>query len=294
MKLIHITKPSNAYTATMALAVCCTGLLNTSALADTSVSLHAVADSCVFTGVGPNSTGYYDAASRNFGSMNSRQVAGAGNSRGEFDAVIRFDSSAATASLNSQYGAGNWMITGASLTLCTSDNVSGPGIFNAPGAAGLFDVSWMSADGGWLQGSGYKNNGSGAGNAADHNVTGVNFTSGITWNSLHTTLTASPATLLNTCIYQDLGMLVTETFNLGTGSTAFLDSLESGTTASLLLTPDDNTMAFNFTSHSYGGGADPYNPTLTLTIETVPEPGTSALIAGGLLLLCVRRRSRRA
>jgi hypothetical protein len=293
MKHTFTTQLSCAVRRGMAIALGCAILPAAAVRADT-VALKSVADSFVFTGIGANATGYYDATNRNFGGMNSRQVAGAGNSKGEFDSVIRFDATSAATSLNATYGAGNWTITGVTLTLDTSDNVAGPGIFNYPGSAGLFNVSWMSADGDWKQGTGYKNNATGAGSTADHDVTGVNFTSGITWTSLHETLTASPATLLSTCSYVDNGMLAVETFDLGTGSFAFLESLESGSTASLVLTPEDSTMAFNFTSHSYGGGADPYNPTLTLTVAAVPEPGALTLVAGGLLLLCVRLRNRRA
>ena len=273
MKNIFCLNPHESVGRGLAIAACCAALLHTSAHA--AISIQATADSFVFTGIGPNSAGYYDAASRNFGAMNSRQVAGAGNSKGEFDSVIRFDTSSAVASLNLQYGAGNWTITGVSLTLCTSDNVAGPGLFNYPGSAGNFIVSWMASDGIWAQGTGYKNNGTGAGNAADHNVTGANFTSGVTWNSLRATLAIYPATLLSACYYQDLGMLQTETFNLGASNSGFINTLRTGGAVSLLLAPGDNSVAFNFTSHNYGAGADPYNPTLTLTIDSTPLVASS-------------------
>jgi len=85
-----------------------------------------------------------------------------------------------------------------------------------------------------------------------------------------------------------LGTLVSQTFDLGTSSAAFLAALESGDSASLLLTPGDSTVAFNFTSRTYGNGVDPYNPTLTLTVESVPEPQTLALVGLGVVTLFAR------
>jgi hypothetical protein len=148
----------------------------------------------------------------------------------------------------------------------------------------------MPVDDGWIQGNGYKNNGSGAGTVADH-TSAINFT-GITWTSLHMTLDANPATLLGTCSVLNLGTLASQTFDLGTSSQDFLATLKSGSTASLLLTPGDSTVAFNFTSRTYGGGVDPYNPTLTLTVVPVPEPEMGTFLGLGLVALgaCLKMR----
>jgi hypothetical protein len=154
-------------------------------------------------------------------------------------------------------------------------------MFNSPGTSGNFNVSWLSNDGGWIQGTGSQSPAS---------------YTGITYNSLQSTLSATPATLLNTCSYVAQGTLVPATYSVSTANTGFLSALMSGDSISLLLTPADNHVAFNFTSHSYSSGSNPalYSPTLSFDIAVVPEPATATMIAGGLLLLCVRRRSRRA
>jgi hypothetical protein len=154
--------------------------------------------------------------------------------------------------------------------LNTSSTV-GNSMFNSPGTSGGFNVSWMSNDGGWVQGTGSQSPAS---------------YTGIAYNSLESTLSGTPATLLNTCSFVAQGTLVPATYSITSANSDFLSALMAGDSISLLLTPADDHVAFNFTSHSYGSGSNPalYSPTLGFTV--VPEPATGALIAAGLGLLC--------
>ena len=144
-------------------------LLALRATAQTTVPIYAADDTFVMSPGPGNMANYWDGAERNFGYLRSRHVAAAtahpgGNpanpSMGEFQVAARFYPSNAVARLDSQYGAGRWFITGLALKLTTSDNVAGPGMFNAPGTAGQYNVSWMPNDGDWIQGNGYINQGS--------------------------------------------------------------------------------------------------------------------------------------
>ena len=150
-------------------------------------------------------------------------------------------------------------------------------MFNSPGTSGSFNISWLSNDGGWVQGTGSQSPAS---------------YTGITYNSLQSTLSATPATLLNSASFVAQGTLAPETFSVSTANADFLSALMAGDSISLLLTPADSQVAFNFTSEGYGGGSNPalYSPTLSLTV--VPEPAAGALMAGGLGLLLIQLRRK--
>lgn len=280
--------PHKLHKPALALAVVCLALWNPSARSQSAIPVHDTADSFVLNPGAGNAGTYPTAASQNFGGMNSRSVASAtahpGNnpvnpSKGEFDSVLRFDFSSTVATLNSEYGAGDWSISSLSLILNTSSTV-GNTLFNTPGTGGSFNISWLSNDGGWIQGTG--------------NPSPVS-SIGITYNSLQSTLNATPATLLDTASYVASGTLVPETFSVSTANAGFLSALMSGSSISLMLTPADSQVAFNFTSRGYSGGSNPalYSPTLSLDITTVPEPATATSMIGGLALLGIRLRRNR-
>ena len=282
MKLI------NHYQHKLAIVAACAALWNLAVQAQSTFAVYDTADAFVLN-PGPGNTGTYpNAASQNFGALNSRSVAAAtahpGNnpanpSKGEFDSVLRFNLSSTVATLNSEYGTGDWSISSLSLTLNTSSTV-GNTMFNSPGTSGSFDISWLSNDGGWIQGTGSQSPAS---------------YTGISYNSLQSTLSATPATLLNSASFAAQGTLVPETFSMSTANTDFLSALMAGDSISLLLTPADNQVAFNFTSEGYSGGSNPalYSPTLTFTVTTVPEPTTLALLGGGLALFSFQIRRKR-
>jgi len=240
--------------------------------AQTTIPVYAADDTCVLSPGAGNTASYWDGADRNFGSMRSRHVSAAtahpggsasNPSKGEFDAVIRFYPSNAVAQFDAAYGAGCWRVSGLALKLVTSDNVTGPGIFNAPGTAGQYNVSWMTNDGGWVAGNGYINQGT---SPHDPAATPDNF-AGLTYNGLQAILATNPAVVLNTLSYAKQGTLFSVTNNLTTTNQALLDALANAVPASLLLAAADGQVAFNFSSHLYSDdrNTNVYSPALFLT-----------------------------
>ncbi|MFA5203550.1 MAG: hypothetical protein WC708_04015 [Lentisphaeria bacterium] len=267
--------------------LCGLAFLAAAAVPAVTVSTPATADTFVLN-PGPANT-LEDADNRNFGGLNSRSVAAytavgtTSGQKGGFDSLLRFNAAATLTAFDALYGAGNWTITGVSLKLCTSYNVAGPGIFNAPGAEGKFAVSYMPDDGsGWVQGQGYTSK------TPDPTTS----YSGISYTGLQTILDATPATLVGTYDYVNLGTTQWETFDLGTGTQALLVDLLNGDNLSLLLTPADDHVAFNFTSWQYVGTIGSRPPTLIITAEAIPEPvcATLLIMAGGC---CLARRAKR-
>jgi len=256
-------------------------------------SLYATADAFVWS---PSDSviaagTYADAASRNFGALNSRHVAAATahapgkNPQGTFEALIAFDAEALASALNTLYGSGGWTLDAVALQLMTSDNIATTGIFNAPGSSGKFSVSYMEDDGDWTQGSGYL---SPPNYGTDNDAT---------WNSIHSVLDSHPATPLSVFDFVAQGNTKLATYaDLGsenlTGQTALFNALVAGDEISLLLAAADDRVAFNFTSlhHPKASTTPTYIPTLILTISTVPEPSMALLGAGAAALLASRRQ----
>ena len=288
MKTKNLIPLINSHQNKLAIAAVCATLCNLAVHAQGTFAVYDTADAFVLNPGPGNTSTYPNAASQNFGGMNSRSVASAtahpGNnaanpSKGEFDSVLRFDLASTVVTLNSEYGAGDWSISSLSLTLNTSSTV-GNSMFNSSGTSGSFNISWMSNDGGWIQGTGSQSPAS---------------YTGITYNSLQSALGVTPPTLLNSASFTAQGTLVPETFSVSTANADFLSALMVGDSISLLLTPADDHVAFNFTSRSYSSGSNPalYSPTLSLDVVAAPEPATLALLVGGLALLGFQVRRKR-
>lgn len=200
----------------------------------------------------------------NYGLGGALAISAAGLSRGEFQTVLRFDTSAAKAVFDSVFGSGNWSVSGIVLRL-NAANPNNP-LFNAQ-SAGQFSIHWMQDDT-WMEGDG------------GPSAPGVN---GVTFNSLPGHL-ANGSELIGSFAF---GGATSGSFQYALGPTAgFGADLLNGDPASLWLNAADLGVSYLFNSHNFPNSAN--HP--QLTIIAVPEPATLALLT---LLVFVGRRNRR-
>jgi hypothetical protein len=195
---------------------------------------------------------------------------GSGQQQGQLDSFLRFDASGAVNQFNSTYGAGQWTITGVTLTL-TEQAAPAQNIFNR--GVGSFEVRWIGNDS-WAEGTG----------------TPISVSStGIKWND--------EPSILNPGVDQSLGTFV----NGGTNGTvrlslnlnaSFVSDLSTGVLVSLYMTaPTNSTVGFTFNAREFGTASA--RPSLSVTAVAVPEPGTAALVLVAGPLLLVQRWFRR-
>jgi len=224
-------------------------------------TLNPSADAFVTTGPTGNLTG------NNYGGAGALSVAAPGLAQGEFQSVLQFDLSAARASFDTQFGAGQWTLQSVTLSLtATSPNNA---IFNST-AAGQFGVSWMRNNS-WVEGSG---------------TPATPTTTGITFASLPSFASAAD---------ENLG---TFSFGGGTsGTTAYSLNLTPGFAAdatagdlvSFRLFAADTAVSYLFDSRSFGtSSARPL-----LSIVAVPEPGALSLLGTAAVLLVGGKCRRR-
>ena len=210
-----------------------------------------------------------DLATNNYGGAGALALSAVGSPKGEFQSVLRFDTSTAKSTFDSLYGAGLWSLQSVTLRL-TAASLNNA-LFNA-NSAGSFGVSWMQNDG-WTEGTGNPN---------------TPTTTGITYSSLQ-------ATFINPLADEALGTFSYDgsssgtfvyTLNTPTGITA---DLLAGDPVSLRLSAADSAVSYFFDSRSFGTAAS--RPVLSIT--AVPEPGTIALLVLGSSLCMVRAVARR-
>ena len=225
-----------------------------SAHAGEIVELSAITDAFV-SGANPGN---------NYGGAGGLSVSAAGLPRGEFQSVLRFNSAAATALLDAQFGAGQWSIQTVHLRLTTT-TPNNP-IFNAL-SDGNVVVRWLQNDG-WIEGSGTPN---------------IPDTSGITFGTLPGILTPSDQPLGS---FSFSGEVTGPASYLLTPAGPFIADLAAGSDVSLHLLPGDTSVGMLVHSRNFG---DPVaHPRLILTV--VPEPGSLGLILSLLALATSRRR----
>ncbi|MBI3850808.1 MAG: PEP-CTERM sorting domain-containing protein [Verrucomicrobia bacterium] len=228
-----------------------------------AVNLNPAADAFVTTGPANN------LSTNNYGGGGSIGLSAVGLPKGEFQSVLRFDTSSAKTTFDGLYGAGLWSLQSVSLQL-TATAVNNTN-FNA-NSAGSFAVNWMQNDG-WTEGTGTPN---------------APGSAGITYSSLQ-------GSFINPTADEALG-----TFSYsGASSGAFIYALNltSGFTADLLagdlvslrLLAADGSVSYLFNSREFGTAAN--RPLLSIT--AVPEPGTVSLLILGSLMCAVRRWTRR-
>jgi hypothetical protein len=195
----------------------------------------------------------------NFGAFGAMEIAAptAAQPRTEI-ALLRFDTSAMQASCNTEYGIGNWIVTGVTLRLFSNVALAGQQPNNSSFnriAAGGFEFDLLGNNN-WSESS-------------------------LTWNTLPTILPGSN----NTNTLTPLGA-----FNWdATGATSsawtltagqpLLDEINAGSEVTILGQPTSgSTVGYLFNTLTSNPGY------LDVTVGAVPEPSTVALITG---FLCV-------
>jgi len=252
-------------------SILCAGFAITASATSSTYSTIPTADTFVTNGALNNAT-----ASGNYGGAGALMVAGSASGNGTFESLLQFNLSAAVTQFNTQLGAGNWTLGTVTLTLAGNNGVQGQQPNNAifPKInAGSFTIGYL-ANNNWLEGTGNPS---------------TPTTDGVTFNSL-SLLTSSSDQSLGTYSFTPPGNNVQLTWTLAEPS-GFVSDIESGGTASLLVAPADSTVSYLFNSRSYGTAAN--RPLLSITAQSVPEPGAIALLTGGLVLVTGCRRLRR-
>jgi hypothetical protein len=238
--------------------------------ADTSFTINnTVADAFLASG-SPNNPVGTNLSSLNFGAAGTLAIAPASSTKGEFDSVIQFNSTAAVSQFNATYGAGNWQITGLKLMLASNFGTQGSQppnqIFNTINA-GSFGITWIS-DNNWVEG-----NGSGMGEP------GYPGNSEVSFNSIPTLLSGTTDSL-GTYLYTPPGNNVYLTYNLPLNADLVNDAAAGGGVSLYFFAVDNVIYLFNSKSFSSN------HPELTLIATATPEPGTLSLLAvslGGFL-----------
>jgi hypothetical protein len=269
MKLKSLKSKSNL----LAMAALTGGVLIASpfgGMADTYVITNTTADAFLASGSAGNPAGA-NLTANNYGGAGTLAIAPASSLKGEFDSIIKFNTTGAVSQFNTTYGAGNWIITGLMLSLASNTGTSGaiPGnnIFNAV-SGGNFGIYCLSVNT-WVEGSG---------TPSAPSATGVNF------NSISMLLAGSDS--LGTFTYTPPGNNVYANYLLPSDPSLVSDAVAGGD-VSLYLSAADNQISYLFNSRTFSSG----RPALTLTIAQTPEPATVSLLAaalGGILFL--RRR----
>ncbi|MBK8915836.1 MAG: hypothetical protein IPM64_14800 [Phycisphaerales bacterium] len=174
----------------------------------------------------------------------TNSVNGSGSARGRFDTMIKFPMAATKTAFDAQYGAGNWRLATAKLTLSEVDQPVNT-IF--PRGVGEFDVIWFSNDN-WTEGPGTPNS----------VVTGTG--TQITWSYLSAISPGAVQQPLGR--FQNMGVFDLQTFTL-TPSAGLAADVEAGTVVSLRFSPVTSTLGFTFHSRNYGNPDQ--HPQLALT-----------------------------
>lgn len=182
---------------------------------------------------------------------------------GAFDSFLSFNTHAMAANFNTVFGAGNWVITGATLVL-TQNPAPGNPVFNS--GNGNFQIRWIANDT-WAEGTG---------------TPMAPTTDGVTFND--------EAALLNSNADLNLGI-----YNFTSGASPmsctlslpnrFVTNLAAGGEVGFFLTAADPNIGFVFYSHNFKG-----NPIVLpqLIVTAVAPPVIASIHPSGsnLFLTC--------
>ena len=200
----------------------------------------------------------------NFGKAGTLAIAPAASSVGTVDTVMRFNLGSVDSQFNTTYGAGNWTITGISLSLASNFGTANANPGNAllpVVSGGNFGVDWISYDA-WQEGSG---NGMGSGNT----VSGA-----VTYNSI-LMLLGSTVDALGTFAYAPPGNNIYVSYALPLDP-GLVSAIDSAGDVSFYFYAVDNSIGYLFNSKDFGGNVN--IPELTVTVSPVPEPATLSLL----------------
>ena len=214
----------------------------------------------------------------NFGGAGTLAIAPASSPRGEFDSVVMFNTANAVSQFNTTYGAGNWMISGLTLSLAssfgTNGAVSNNNLLNTV-SGGSFGLDWLANDS-WTEG-----NGGGTGTAG---YPGNNL---VSFDSISTLLSPGFDPLGN-YTYTPPGNNVYANYSLLLDSGLASDTAAGGN-VSLYFFAADNQVSYLFNARTFASG----RPELTITATPTPEPSAAMLMTltvGGFLAAQRRRR----
>jgi len=235
--------------------------------ADTVYMTTPTGDAFLAAGSAGNPVGS-DLTGLNFGGTGNLAISPASSLKGEFDSVIKFNLDGAVTLFNSTYGAGNWQVTGASLSLNSNFGTQGaqPGnvLFNSANG-GLFNIQWLSNNS-WVEGT----NGGGGG-------PGFPTTTAVSFQSIPSLL-SGPTSSLGTFLYTLPGNNVYVTYNLPLDPN-LVGNVSAGGDLSLFLTPADNQIGYLMAARSAGTT----NPQFIVTAAPVPIPTAIWLFGSGLI-----------
>ncbi|MGB8369129.1 MAG: PEP-CTERM sorting domain-containing protein [Limisphaerales bacterium] len=233
--------------------------------ADTSFTINTTTADAFLSGASPT---------LNFGSAGTLAIAPASSAKGEFDSVIMFNTASAVSQFNTTYGAGNWTITGLTLSLASNFGTQGAqpnnAIFNTINA-GSFGIDWLANDS-WVEGTG---GGNGAANGA------------VSFNSIPSLLSPGYDSL-GTYTYTPPGNNVYANYSLSLDANLVSDAAAGGA-VSLYFYAADNQVSYLFNSREFASN----HPELTVTAAPVPEPNAAALLAASLGGFLFSRRQKR-
>lgn len=215
--------------------------------------------------------------STNFGGAGTLAIAPASSAKGEFDSVLLFNTASAVSQFNTAYGAGNWTITGFTLSLASQFGTNGAApnnnLFNTV-SGGNFGIDWL-ANNTWVQGTGGGNGTSGYPN-----------NSFVTFDSI-SNLFSGGFDSLGTNTYTPPGNNKYANYSLPLDGNLVAGA--AGGNVSLYFYAADNQVSYLFNSQAFNSN----HPELTITAEAVPEPGTAAMLAAALGGFLLSRRQRR-
>ncbi len=229
-------------------------LLCLGSLAEAQVTYSGMnsADAFLATGSPDNPVGT-DLTGLNFGGAGTLVVAPAASAKGEFQSLLKFNLANAVAMFNTNYGAGNWIITGVSLKLTSNYGTGGVQPNNAIFPAisgGQFIIEWLSTND-WVEGTGTPN---------------LPTTDGVTCDSLSDLLSVAHE-ILCTNAYSPPGDNVPVTYALPL-NTNLVAEVANGGDVTLLFYAADDQIGYLFNSYSYGRGNEP----LILVTANLTQP----------------------